>query len=831
MPPQLIGRWPIMVFASFLIASLISIAYLGRTVMSDLNALSTAQNDDVSWNMSQLEVEVLRLRNAAYDASQSSDSNLSEFRQRFDIFYSRVSILTQSALYRSSQGGDPTVRAGMTSATTFLDIMTPIVDGPDASLRKALPDIRSRVGELRPELRAVALAGLQIFAREDAARRENLSGILIKLAASIFALILVLIASVAVLIMLYQRGKRFAHDNQVVRSRFEAVVASSLDAVVVVDTSGKIIEFNSAAEAVFGYSREDALGGDMAEMIVPKHMRGLRREGMRRLLDTCEDKITGTGRTRLEGMRKSGEIFPVELSISLAEAGGERVFVSFMRDITKELQSEQELRSARDKAQESEKAKSDLLTVMSHEMRTPLNGIMGSLSLIEQGNFSERQKRHFSSISVSGELLLSHVNHVLDLSSLMADAPQHEQTYFDLPDMVQKVADGLRANAEALGNKIKVEFLSSELGVVCGYETPLQQCLINLVGNAIKFTSDGTVSIEVERLSSDDLVEMRVSDNGVGIAPENLERIFEEFVMIDTSFNRKNAGTGLGLAITKRLIEAMDGEIEADSILDEGSLFTIRIPLAMAGLMSHAPPEPNNTTPMVISAGLKALVVDDNEINRMIMTDMLLDFGFEVDQASDGFEAISIMSENAFDIALMDISMPGIDGIETLNRIRALDVAWNNIPTIAVTAHASAQDHDRILQAPFGALLVKPIDPSLLNAKITAVLGDKTPVQNAANKENNVTDFQARFGEEKYRGALKDLRSELLSFFSQLEMEAALTPAIKEEAHRLSGSAAVLGKQSLWTQLQNLENCDAGTWPSTKGKILSEFQKEIASLM
>ena len=219
-------------------------------------------------------------------------------------------------------------------------------------------------------------------------------------------MILILLLAIVVLVKFYRQGQRVSHDNEVVRSRFEAAVSSSLDAVLVVDTSGRIVEFNGAAETVFGYARDEALGGEMAAMIVPEHLREAHRRGMARFIETGEQKVIGAGRVRLEGMRKSGEIFPVELSISLSEADGERVFVSFLRDITRELEAEEELRSARDKAQESEKAKSDLLTVMSHEMRTPLNGILGSLELINQDNLDARQKRHLNSISVSGELLV-----------------------------------------------------------------------------------------------------------------------------------------------------------------------------------------------------------------------------------------------------------------------------------------------------------------------------------------------------------------------------------------------------------------------------------------
>ena len=173
---------------------------------------------------------------------------------------------------------------------------------------------------------------------------------------------------------------------------------------------------------------------------------------------------------------------------------------------------------------------------------------------------------------------------MLDLSSLRTDAAPREKVYFDLLDLLQQLADSLRANALERKNKLTVTPLSADLGIVSGSKRSLQQCLVNLVGNAIKFTSDGEVAVEVERLNDSDLVEIRVSDTGVGIAPDNLERIFEEFVTIDTAYARQNAGTGLGLAITKRLVEDMEGEIEADSLLGEGSLFTLRILLCRAGV-------------------------------------------------------------------------------------------------------------------------------------------------------------------------------------------------------------------------------------------------------
>ncbi|MCB0004700.1 MAG: PAS domain S-box protein, partial [Anaerolineae bacterium] len=206
----------------------------------------------------------------------------------------------------------------------------------------------------------------------------------------------------------------------------------------------------------------------MAELIVPEYLREKHRAGMQRFLKTGEQKMMRYGRVRLEGMRKSGEVFPVELSMSVAEADGEQVFVSFLRDITADLAAEDMLRAARDRAQESEKAKSDLLTVMSHEMRTPLNGILGSLSLIDFDELSERNKRHVKSIEISGELILSHVNDVLDLSNQNGDSPKRKKVAFDLRELVCKVWTSLRANAEARGNQMNVSFLTETPRVVLG---------------------------------------------------------------------------------------------------------------------------------------------------------------------------------------------------------------------------------------------------------------------------------------------------------------------------------------------------------------------------
>ncbi|MCH2069117.1 PAS domain S-box protein [Shimia sp.] len=818
------GRWPFVLFAGLLLASLLLVGGLGRTVFTDLRVLSTAQNDDVSWTMSQLEVELLRLQSAVLSARSNENAGLGEVRKRFDIFYSRITTTRQSAFFAPMVEA-PTVAGSTVAATQFLDRSIPLIDGPDETLQAYLPTLLSDIDALRPKVRALALAGVDHFTTQETADRNRLSVTLQRLAYGLTALIAVLFLSLASLIQLYRQGQRASQKREQARARFEAVVSSSLNAVLVADTEGHIVEFNGAAETVFGYTRDEALGADLAELIVPEELREAHRAGMKRFVETGERKVIGAGRVRLKGMRKGGEVFPVELSISLSEASGETVFVSFLRDITKELKAEEDLKDALEKAQVGEKAKSNLLTVMSHEMRTPLNGILGSLELMDQSDLSDAQKRHLASIGISGELLLSHVNDVLDLSSLTSEAEAPKHALFNLTDLVQDVVDSLQSNASQHANALSVDFLTEDLQTVSGDRGSLQRCLVNLVGNALKFTREGSVAIEVERVSSGDLVEFRVADTGVGIAPENLSRIFEEFVTIDTAFDRENSGTGLGLAITKRLIERNGGELEADSLLGEGSLFTFRLPLPtttdVADLQTHATAHSLRDLP----AGFRALVVDDNDINREILTDIVRDLGGVTQEASNGFEAIETCETSGFDVLLLDISMPGIDGLETLKRIREGTSPNVATPAVAVTAHAAQKDHEAILAQDFQTLILKPVRRAAIHGALADVFGVGDGVEAFTAATQDAPEFLKQFGLERYTEAVQETQAEISQFLTGKQVTDPLTEAEREEAHRLSGSAAVLGWMELWGALQAVQNAPEDRWGAHLNHLQSEFDR------
>lgn len=823
------NQWKVAFLSGFLAAFGLLIILLGRDVILDLEALATAQTDDIRWNMSQLEVELLRVQLAAQDPPDQAEHNLAAFRQRYDIFYSRVATLTQSPLHRAVRN-DPQAAKRLTSAWTFLEEFTPLVDGPDVALIAGLPRVRARLDMLLPDIRGLALIGVENSVRRADLSRNDISSTLTDLAVAVFGLILALTFTIFVLVRLFKRGQIVSNENKIVKSRFEAAVSSSLDAVLVVDISGQIIEFNGAAEAVFGYARDQALGQDMVELLVPPEQRSAHKVLMRKFLKTGGKSLAGGGRIRLEAMRKSGEVFPVELTISLAQTEEQAVFVSFLRDITNELKAEEELRSARDKAQAGEKAKSDLLTVMSHEMRTPLNGILGSLSLIQKEKLTKRQMRHLNSIGVSGELLLSHVNDVLDLSRLDAKISEPRQVEFDLPQMVTRLVESLRGNAKQHRNSVTTTLLCAEELMVRGYQTELQQCLVNLIGNAIKFNRDSEVTVEVEQLPQSNIFEFRVSDNGVGISGEDLDRIFDEFVTIDTAYARENQGTGLGLAITKRLVKAMGGDIEVDSIEGEGSLFSFRVPLRPVAGQSVIDPETHETETGASLAGKSALVVEDNDINRMILTDMLNDLGCDVTEASDGYQGVEAAALADFDILLLDISMPGLDGIETLARIRSQAGAAGNTVAIAVTAHAALSERNRFLAAHFVDVLVKPVAPELLEEKVLAALTIEAKLPAGDDYEDVTAQFIERFGQEMFDKSFRNTMQEVAELLQALALAQDLPAALIEDAHRLAGSTAILGFTELREALQLVEVYDGRHWPSDKHSHLENLQSQVQKL-
>ncbi|UWQ34359.1 response regulator [Leisingera sp. M527] len=796
-------RWVLALVLAIAAALAAQSVRLGHQVLQQLGGLSTAATDNMQWNLSQAEVEHLKLEAAVLTASAPGD--LRRLRRQFDIYYSRIATFRESPLFEDLRQS-PAGAALLQQMQDRLDRMAAVVDSGSRPLLGSLPELAAELVQNSGDVRELALFGVVLQVEDSKDKRLKLFTILARLGWVVLALVLALALAALLLGRLYRKGRRLAVERSRSAARMEAMIASSLDAILVVGADGSILAFNGAAESVFGYSKAEAMGQQMVSLIVPDHLQEAHQAGMKRFLQTGEAQVAGKGRLQLEARRKSGELFPVELSVSVSQSGNELVFVGFLRDISERIAAEEELRRARDDALAGERAKQNLLTVMSHEMRTPLTGVLGAIDLIEGTEPTPEQRRYLQAMRVSGGLLLQHVNDVLELSRLEAGADTEKRRIFDLEELISGLVESQQASAKGRGIDLSLHCSLGGKPVVAGRPRAVQQVLLNLIGNALKFTSDGAVSVDVMRLPDGETVEFHVADTGQGIAPGDLDRIFEDFITLDSSYGRGSEGTGLGLAITKRLVQAMSGTIACESELGEGSLFTISLVLPAA----KAPPRQAARDRPCRNGACRLLIAEDNDINRELLATMLRQEGHQVTAVPGGAEAVQAAEGGRFDLILMDISMPQVDGIEALRRIRAQQLA-EGTDIVALTAHAAAEDHARILDAGFAEVLTKPANKAELAEVIDRRAGSGVKV--LPGMQSDIHQFFEALGQDRARSFLASFCEEVNQLQDGLQGCAVLDDGQRKEAHRLAGSAAVLGLSGLRAAMLAIETAEEGGKP------------------
>jgi PAS domain S-box-containing protein len=493
--------------------------------------------------------------------------------------------------------------------------------------------------------------------------------------------------------------------------------------------------------------------------------------------------------------------------------GGDSGALTWLTDITDRKKAEEEIVQAKDAAMAATKAKSEFLANMSHEIRTPLNAIIGLAYMLRRDGATPVQAARLQQIDRSGEHLLALINDALDLAKIEAGRLDLDASDFALPDLVREVVEVMRPQAEAKGLRLDHE-LQDVPHWVRGDPRRVRQALINYAGNALKFTREGSVLVRVSAKragATSAVVRFEVSDTGIGIPEDKLPLLFQPFGQVDASTARVFGGTGLGLAITRHLAGLMQGEVGVTSAPGRGSTFWFTATLEVRPEPAHAA-APASTDAAAIRrdhAGMRVLLVEDNAISAEVAMDLLQDAGLLVDLARDGAEAIAMARSAGYDLVLMDMQLPHVDGVQATRAIRAV-AGREKLPVIALTADVLPAARERCIAAGMNDVLAKPMRPAALYALLHEWLGGApsprshgsadcaslASIASAAGMDSaRVNEFSGR--EASYLRLLASLVVHYREFVGRFEekLRSGELESARLEAHALKGAAATLGAE------------------------------------
>jgi PAS domain S-box-containing protein len=614
------------------------------------------------------------------------------------------------------------------------------------------------------------------------------------------------------------------------QARQLSMVASHTDnAVIFTDHWGNIEWVNAGFTRISGYRLDEVVGKKPGTILQGP---GTNRAVVEKISSAIKNRQGF--KEELLNYHKNGEPYwiSIEAHPILDEHGELLKFMAIERDITSERTHKQEIEQARIKAEEANNAKSRFLAMMSHEIRTPLNGVIGTLGLLRETDLTSEQKKFVETGRHSAENLLTIINDILSFSKLEAGKDELETSVFNLGSLVESVREVLSTKAKEKSISLTTVINADVPEYVEGDAGRIRQVLLNLASNAVKFTDQGEVRLEVSSagvtVNNAHNLRFTVTDTGVGISTENQRKLFNEFWTMSSSYNM--TGTGLGLAISKNLVKLMSGHIDMKSAAGKGSSFWFEIPLKtpsqsdISNIISSKSAQENQRKSNQLKLRGRILLAEDNPTNQMIAVAMLKSCGLRVDTVGNGLEAVEAIKTRPYDIILMDIGMPEMDGIEATQHIRDLEGAASSIPIIAMTAHVMKGDREKILSQGLDDYISKPVTKDELIACIENWLTMKNtrpnqsthakPVEDPNTSKRDIIDSDKL--EQLFRDTNHENTAALVDAFIN-EMKARLEKILMarkendldvmvQESHALKSCSASYGADRLSSMAAELES-------------------------
>ncbi|MGD1894061.1 MAG: ATP-binding protein [Cyclobacteriaceae bacterium] len=609
--------------------------------------------------------------------------------------------------------------------------------------------------------------------------------------------------------------KHEARDRQKIEEQlsYQASLLDQLDSsIIATDNERHIVYWNKYAEGLFGWTSEEALGKKVSDLLLHENELAKHEQRYQKLVNN--EHWEGEIKMRHRDRRS----IPIHINAArLTNEQGEGIGYSLVCfDMTDQVRAERRLRRDKEKAERAALAKQDFLSTMSHEIRTPLNVVIGMTRLLMDENPKSSQIDYLKSLQFSANHLLVIINDILDFSKIESGKIKLEKISFSSRGVAEGIANAFKFRAEEKNISLRVEWDKDIPERLLGDEVRFTQILNNLVGNAIKFTEQGFVSIHAKLLNKrDDKYEIRfeVRDTGIGIPKDRLKTIFNGYTQASADTTRRFGGTGLGLTICKRLIEIQKGKLHVRSAKGLGSTFSFTLTYDHDSNASGQPPVPKPVIDTSKLKGVNLLLVEDNPSNRMVATSFLEKVGIRVSTAEHGEQAVEKVQQKNYDIVLMDLQLPIMDGCDATSAIRDLGGSYKNIPIIALTADVVQGVKDRVFECGMNDYLSKPFNPDELHYKIALNLNLVEP-QEGEMQESEDDIMQLHRLIDQYNDDVKFVTNLLTSLRKSFQL---LTEQVANSAdqkdvyelrrltHKLLPSIKMVGNHSLQEQLGGLK--------------------------